>query len=149
MFIQIYIPPCAIPQPPFPAKRWSMSPAWARATPIRKSGYRGVDFAVLGFLPKLSHRPPGNLNYFWTKLLGSILSPKEPAFVLAGNPCQCGPTGPALGPEGGWGVAQEGNFVNKHPDFRSKMRGGFYRLCTYRQDGPGDNAAQKVRLTCL
>ena len=63
---------------------------------------------------------------FWTKLPGSILSPKEPAFVLAGNPCPCGPTGPALGPEGGWGVAQEGNFVNKHPDFLSKMRGGFY-----------------------
>jgi len=55
-----------------------------------------------------------------------ILSPKEPAFVLAGSPCQCGPTGQALGPEGGWGVAQEGNFVNKHPDFLSKMRGGFY-----------------------
>ena len=62
VFIQIYIPPCAIPQPPFPAKRWSMSPAWARATPIRKSGYRGVDFAVLGFLPKLSHRPPASLS---------------------------------------------------------------------------------------
>ena len=51
-------PPCAAPQPPFRDKRWSMGPVWARATPMRKSGYWGVDFSVLRFLPKLGHQPP-------------------------------------------------------------------------------------------